>query len=106
MFYAFAALKTPGAAATSLGKSTVLTVLSMALILQAILMPIVGSWCDRHGALSVMRIGFLTGAAGIAGLGFAGAVPVPTMICLAGCFLVVGTGLAMSTYEVAFSAAV
>ena len=106
MFYAFAALKTPVAAATSLGESTVLTVLSMALILQAILMPIVGSWCDRHGALSVMRIGFLTGAAGIAGLGFAGAVPVPTMIWLAGCFLLVGTGLAMSTYEVAFSAAV
>ena len=77
MFYAFAALKTPVAAATSLGESTVLTVLSMALILQAILMPIVGSWCDRHGALSVMRIGFLTGAAGIAGLGFAGAVPFP-----------------------------
>ena len=68
MFYAFAALKTPVAAATSLGESTVLTVLSMALILQAILMPIVGSWCDRPGALSVMRIGFLTGAAGIAGL--------------------------------------
>ena len=98
MFYAFAALKTPVAAATSLGESTVLTVLSMALILQAILMPIVGSWCDRHGALSVMRIGFLTGAAGIAGLGFAGAAPVPTMIWLAGCFLLVGTGLAMSTY--------
>ena len=106
MFYAFAALKTPVAAATSLGESTVLTILSMALILQAILMPIVGSWCDRHGALSVMRIGFLTGAAGIAGLGFAGAVPVPTMIWLTGCFLLVGTGLAMSTYEVAFSAAV
>ena len=106
MFYAFAALKTPVAAATSLGESTVLTVLSMALILQAILMPIVGSWCDRYGALSVMRIGFLTGAAGIVGLGFAGVVPVPTMIWLAGCFLLVGTGLAMSTYEVAFSAAV
>ena len=43
MFYAFAALKTPGAAARSLGESTVLTVLSMALILQAIMMPIVGS---------------------------------------------------------------
>ena len=106
MFYAFAALKTPVAAATSLGESTVLTVLSMALILQAILMPIVGSWCDRHGALSVMRIGFLTGAAEIAGLGFVGVVPFPTMIWLAGCFLLVGTGVAMSTYEVAFSAAV
>ena len=56
MFYAFAALKTPVAAATSLGESTVLTVLSMALILQAILMPIVGSWCDRHGALSVLSL--------------------------------------------------
>jgi len=32
-----------------------------------------------------MRIGFLTGAAGIAGLGFAGAVPVPTMIWFPGC---------------------
>ena len=50
MFYAFAALKTPVAAATSLGESTVLTVLSMALILQAILMPIVGDpvFCHRR----------------------------------------------------------
>ena len=78
----------------------------MALILQAALVPIVGSWCDRHGALSVMRIGFLTGAAGIAGLRFVGAVPGPTMIWLAGCYLLVRTGMAMSTYEVAFSAAV
>ena len=43
MFYAFADLKTPAAAATSLGESTFLIILSMALILQAILMPIVGS---------------------------------------------------------------
>ena len=43
MLYVFTALKTLVAAATPHSESAVLTILSMALILQAILMPIVGS---------------------------------------------------------------
>ena len=43
MFYVFTALKTPVTAAMSYSESAFLTILSMALILQATLMPIVGS---------------------------------------------------------------
>jgi len=106
MFYAFAPLKTRLAAATGQSESVVLSVLSAALILQAVLMPAVGSWCDRHGALAVMRIGFLSGAAGMGGLALVGVGPFGNLVWLGGCLLLVGVGMAMATYEVAFSAAV
>lgn len=106
MFYAFAPLKTYLAAATSQPESVVLTVLSAALILQAVLMPAVGSWCDRYGALAVMRNGFLAGAAGMGGLALVGLAPFANMVWLGGCLLLVGVGMAMATYEAAFSAAV
>lgn len=106
LFYAIAPLKAYLAAATGLDQSVILTILSCALVLQAALMPAIGSWCDRHGALPVMRLGFFIGAAGMFALGSVAFAPFAHPLWLGVSFLTIGVGLAMSTYEVAFSAAV
>lgn len=106
LFYAFAPLKIYLASATGLNQSFILTILSASLILQAILMPIIGSWCDRIGALHIMRFGFFIGAAGIFGLGLVTMPLFQHWMFLCACFMIIGIGLAMSTYEMAFSAAV
>ena len=106
MFYAFAPLKAHLAAATGQSESVILTALSAALILQAVLTPAVGSWCDRYGALAVMRLGFIAGGTGIGGLSLIEFDPFATLAWLCACLALAGTGMAMATYEVAFSAAV
>ena len=106
LFYAFAPLKSHLAVAIGHSESVVLTMLSAALILQSVLMPSVGSWCDRHGALAVMRIGFISGGLGMAGLALVTVTPFANPIWFGGCLVLVGIGMAMATYEVAFSAAV
>ena len=87
-------------------ETVILTILSLALVLQSLVMPIIGGWADRFGAVKVMRLGFIIGAVGIASLGLVtldGATP---YLGLAICFFMIGIGLSMSTYEMAFSAAV
>ena len=106
LFYAFAPLKSYLAEASGLDQSFILTILSVALILQAVIMPIIGVYCDRFGALHVMRFGFLIGASGIFGLGLIVFPALSHWLYMLGCFSVIGIGLAMSTYEMAFSAAV
>ena len=106
LFYAFAALKSYLAAATGLDQSVILTTLSAALIVQALIMPLIGHLCDRIGALHVMRFGFLVGAIGMFGLGLVSVPAFGHWLYLLGCFAVIGVGLAMSTYEMAFGAAV
>ena len=63
MFYAFAPLKSHLATAIGQSETMVLTMLSAALIFQSMLMPSVGGWCDRFGALLVMRLATLSLAA-------------------------------------------
>lgn len=106
LFYAFAPLKIYLASASGLEQSFILSILSASLVLQAILMPIIGSWCDRIGALHIMRSGFFVGAAGMFGLGLVTFPLFQHWIFLSACFMTVGIGLAMCTYEMAFSAAV
>lgn len=101
LFYIFAQLKTPLAAAIGVSEGKVLAAVSGALIIQAICAPIVGSWTDRKGALWAMMRGFALGALGI------GMLPLGNSIWwLWLCMLPIGTGFAMSSYEMAFSAAV
>ena len=106
MFYAFAPLKSYLADAIGQSETVVLTMLSAALILQSALMPSVGGWCDRYGALRVMRLGFIAGAVGMGGLALATVAPFANPIWFGVCLVPVGIGMAMATYEVAFSAAV
>ena len=106
MFYAFAPLKSHLAEAIGQSETVVLTMLSAALILQSALMPSVGGWCDRYGALRVMRIGFIAGAVGMGGLALVTTAPFANPIWFGVCLVPVGIGMAMATYEVAFSAAV
>ena len=106
LFYAFAPLKSYLAAAIGQSESVVLTMLSAALILQSALMPAVGGWCDRYGALAVMRIGFIAGGAGMGGLALVTVAPFANPIWFGICLVPVGVGMAMATYEAAFSAAV
>ena len=60
-------------------ETVILTILSLALVLQSLVMPIIGGWADRFGAVKVMRLGFIIGAVGIASLGLVtldGATPI------------------------------
>ena len=106
MFYAFAPLKSHLAAAIGQSESVVLTMLSAALILQSALMPSVGGWCDRYGALLVMRLGFIAGGIGMGGVALVTVASFANAIWFGICLVPVGVGMAMATYEVAFSAAV
>ena len=106
LFYAFAPLKTHIALILGISEALVMTILSLAIVTQALLTPLVGSWADRFGALTVLKIGFLLGACGFFGLGALAFDPLTSLYWLGFCFVLIGIGLAMSTYEVAFSAAV
>ena len=106
LFYAMAVLKEPLATASGHSETAILTILSLALVLQSIIMPVIGGWADRFGAVRVMRVGFTVGAAGIAGLGLVTLGDSTHYLLLAICFFMIGIGLSMSTYEMAFSAAV
>jgi len=106
LFYAFAPLKTHIAIILDISEALVMTILSLAIVTQALLTPLVGSWADRFGALNVLKIGFLLGACGFFGLGALEFDPLTSLYWLGFCFVLIGIGLAMSTYEVAFSAAV
>ena len=101
LFYIFAQLKTPLALAIGVGEGQVLAAVSGALIIQAVLAPIIGGWSDRFGALWVMTRGFALGAVGLAMLPMS-----ESMGWLWLCMVPIGTGFAMSSYELAFNSAV
>ena len=101
LFYIFAQLKTPLALAIGVAESQVLAAVSGALIIQALLAPIIGGWSDRFGALWVMTRGLALGAVGLAML------PLNASLWwLWLCMVPIGTGFAMSSYELAFNSAV
>ena len=101
LFYAFAQIKIPLSEKIGVAPSEILAAVTGALLIQAFLAPLIGSWIDRFGALLVMTRGLLIGACGIALL--------PTVSALWWvwlCMVPIGLGFAMSSYETAFSAAV
>ena len=109
LFYVFAPLKPYLAQAAGLTEATILSLISVAMIVQALMMPVIGNWCDRIGALRVMGFGFWVGALGLFMIGATGAELVsflPPWLYLLLCFVMIAFGLGMSSYEVAFSAAV
>lgn len=101
LFYAFAQTKAPLAAHLGVEESTILASITGSLIIQGLMMPLVGSWIDRNGALVVMKRGFIIGAAGLLLLPV-----IPSLVWFWGCMIMVGIAHAMCTYESAFSAAV
>ena len=109
LFYAFAPLKPYLAQAAGLSEAVILSLISVAMIIQSLMMPLIGDGCDRYGALRVMGAGFWVGALGLFFLGLTGAgflSFLPSWLYLTGCFVLIALGLGMSSYEVAFSAAV
>ena len=82
-------------------ESMVLASITGCLILQGLLMPLVGSWVDKYGALFVMTRGFLIGAVGLLLMPM-----VASLIWFWGCMVLIGIAHAMSSYETAFGAAV
>ena len=101
MFYAFAQLKIPLAAQSGVDPSDILAAVTGALLIQACMAPVIGGWIDKFGALKILTIGLLIGAFGMALLPLINAL---WWICL--CMLPIGIGLALASYETAFSAAV
>ena len=101
LFYAFAQLKIPLAEKISVAPNEILAAVTGALLIQAFLAPLVGSWIDRFGALIVMKRGLLIGAFGITLL-----PAVNSLWWVWLCMVPIGLGFAMSSYETAFSAAV
>ena len=101
LFYVFAQLKTPLAEAAGVSETAVLAAVTGSLVLQGVLAPVVGGWVDRHGALPVMAAGLAIGALGVFMLPRVAAIE---WIWL--CMAPIGVAFSMSTYEVAFGAAV
>ena len=65
LFYAFAQLKTPLAHNAGVSETTILAVVSGALVIQGLLAQVIGRWIDHFGGLRIMQGGFLIGAFGI-----------------------------------------
>lgn len=101
MFYVFALLKTPLAINAGVEVSQILAGLTGCLLIQAMVAPGVGALVDRLGALWVMARGFFLGAFGMLLLPMVHSF---TWIVL--CMIPIGAAFAMTTYEIAFGAAV
>ena len=101
MFYVFAQIKVPLAEMLGVTPADILIGLTIALLIQAGIAPIVGAWVDYYGALRVMAVGLITGAVSIVIMAFSS---VYWGFLLA--MMLLGLGFSMSCYEVAFSAAV
>jgi len=101
MFYVFAQLKTPLAANAGVPVSQILAALTGCLLIQAVVAPAVGSLVDRLGALWVMTRGFFLGAIGMLMLPM-----VASFGWILACMVPIGIAFSMTTYEIAFGAAV
>ena len=101
MFYVFALLKTPLALNAGVEESQILAALTGCLFIQAMVAPTIGGLVDRLGALWVMRRGFFLGALGMLLLPM-----VSSFTWIVICMIPIGIAFAMTTYEIAFGAAV
>jgi len=101
MFYVFALLKTPLAVNAGVEESQILAALTGCLLMQAMVAPAVGGLVDRLGALWVMARGFFLGAMGMCLLPL-----VHSFTWIVFCMIPIGIAFAMTTYEIAFGAAV
>lgn len=101
LFYAFASIKTPLAQYAGTSEQAIINGLSVAFLLKAISAPWVGKAVDHFGAIRVLSLGLFMG-----GFGFAALAWIPDIRWIWLCLILIATGYAMATYEVAFGAAV
>lgn len=101
LFYAFAQLKMPLADQLSIAPSHVLNGLTISLLINGLLAPLVGYWFDRYGALRVLAVGLVIGACSLLLL-----ISVTSYLSFILVMIILGCGFAMCNYEAAFSAAV
>lgn len=97
-FYLPAILARPMAADLGVSTSFVFGAFSAALVLNALLGQVVGRAVDRRGGRTLLVVSNLVFAAGLAGLALA-----PSPAWLAAAWLVMGLGMALGLYDVAFA---
>lgn len=97
-FYLPAILARPMAADLGVSTSFVFGAFSAALLLNACLGQVVGRAVDRRGGRTLLVVSNLVFVAGLAGLALA-----PTAAWLAAAWLVMGLGMALGLYDVAFA---
>ena len=68
LFYSFASIKDDLASSVGVSDSAIITALSVALFIEALLSPLIGSLVDRLGALTVLRTGLIVGGLGYAAI--------------------------------------
>ena len=98
LFYAFAVLKNPLAAHVGTSTEAILSAVSFALLIQALISYLVGKWVDTIGGMRILGLGLMLGAIGMGALWI-----VPSLLWVVFCLVFVGVGFAMCTYDVAFS---
>ena len=98
LFYSFASIKDDLALRVGVSDSAIITALSVALFIEALLSPLIGSLVDRLGALTVLRVGLVVG-----GLGYAVITLVPTIEWVWFSIAMITIGHALGTYTVAFA---
>jgi MFS family permease len=101
LFYAFAQLKIPLAERLGVNASDVLFGVTISLLVNGVLAPVVGYWFDRLGALRVLAIGLVIGSISLMLLTWCASFPM-----FIGAMVILGIGFSMCNYEAAFSAAV
>lgn len=97
-YYLPAILATPMADEFDFGAHWIFAAFSAALVVAAVLGPMVGRWIDRHGGRDMLAGSNLVMAAGLAFLGWAQGLP-----GIVAAWLVIGAGMAMGLYEAAFA---
>ncbi|MGB1919269.1 MAG: MFS transporter [Candidatus Puniceispirillales bacterium] len=101
LFYAFAQLKIPLAERLGVHAGDVLVGVTISLLVNGVLAPLVGYWFDRLGALRVLAIGLVIGSISLIYLTWCTSFPM-----FIGAMVILGVGFSMCNYEAAFSAAV
>jgi MFS family permease len=98
LFYSFASIKDALAASVGVSDTAIINALSVALFIEAVLAPFVGSLVDRLGAISVLRAGLVIG-----GIGYGALTLIPTIEWIWFCIGLITLGHALGTYTVAFA---
>ncbi|MEC8727482.1 MAG: MFS transporter [Pseudomonadota bacterium] len=101
LFYAFAQLKIPLAERLGVHAGDVLVGVTISLLVNGVLAPLVGYWFDRLGALRVLATGLVIGSISLIYLTWCTSFPM-----FIGAMVILGVGFSMCNYEAAFSAAV
>ena len=105
LFYLFAPVKPYLSNFLETSETSILIILTINLLIQAAIMPIIGKYIDKFGGLKVMRIGFIIGSIGICCLGLIelNYIYFQNFFWLSLCLILISTSLSMCGYECSFS---